>query len=650
MFPKNISASQNNIVIVNQVRGSECCEVGSLDHLKLQLAKTTSLGLSATYALRYDALSDDALITHLKQVQIDHPDLVQIGAFLEITPKLAEMAGVRYTAKERDWYKTQHVYPPGYKLEDRYALINAYMSEFYFHFSEYPELTVGWFVDTPTLNYLQDKYGVLVHELTREQWGTDSYTLSGGPVHYPFISSRAWSFIPGDSGLTIIRQTLSDPASNYGDRTSSHTSQPNDYGQNKDFTYFESLLNNAFNQPGEQSGFAVLGLENSMELKYQEEYLKQLDFLSANFQDLSYPTPTELSDLASNHKINLYYGSGAYWITTPTYQLRLIENNDQLMLTDLRLYDQSLTDPYLTRQVQNGGFFVAPYLIDSSRWHQLKTNWFKQKISPSYNEGYVARNDFLTLPTHLSFPPKQPNTQLQISKSAGVIELKYTSKNNKEIKFNFLSTEFTSTGLTPRDINYHDESGGKLPVKETKTHDSYRLEWLDQGQVVSSMFMDCAEICEFKLKLDSESFTKAQDSQAFLLLPSTTIDKDTSGSLVYPSLNYLVHGRSPARVVVFPRNNQGNPVTLPYPVEFESPEMSLISDPVALQSQEAQFYDFEVPRQGEYTVKVLVPGLESQNLSFYFAPDCRNDLSTCLKNPSQLYHYLRAIIAGKLQK
>lgn len=648
--PSVAHAQLNSVVIVNQVRGSECCEPGSFDHLKLQLETTTRLGQRATYALRYDALSDDSFTTYLQESLESYPDLVQIGAFLEITPTLAKHAGVQYRAIERDWYKTEHAYCPGYGQGDRLLLIDAYMAKYFEVFGEYPKLSVGWFVDTYSLNYLQDKFGVLVHELTREQWGTDSYTLSGGPVHYPYVSSRNWSFLPGDTGITIIRQTLPDPDSNYGDRSSSHTSQPNDYGQNKDFSYFTSLLDNAFSQPDIQSGFAVLGLENSMGHNYQTEYVKQLEYLASNYANIVYPSPLELKEIASTNKLNLYQGQGATWITTPSYQLRIISNDGQVMITDLRIYNQDLLDPYLSRQVQNGGFFVAPYLIDSSRWHQLRSNWFKQIIDPQYNEGYIARNDFLTIPTNLSLPPKKAGSSLDIQKLDETIQLKYISSSNKPITFDFQSPHFSSTGLSPSDLKYHDKSGGKLPVKETKTKEFYRLEWFDHDQVVSSLVAQCSESCDYKMQVNSELFRQAQTTQSFLLLPTTTIDSDTSGSLVYPSLTYLVHGRSPARVVVFPRNSQGNPVTLPYPVEFEDTEMTLISDPVALQSQEAQFYDFEVSHPGEYRVKVLVPGLESQVLSFYFAPDCRNDLTVCLKNPPQLYYYLRAIIAGKLQK
>lgn len=648
--PSLVNAQSNNLVIVNQVRGTECCEIGSLDHLQLQLKTNARLGLKTTYALRYDALQDQAMKSLITQSQQDFPALIQVGAFLEITPQLAKAAGVPYSAKERDWYKTQHAYHPGYKLEERILLVDAYMSQYFQVFGEYPKLTVGWFVDTHTLNYLHEKYGVIVHELTREQWGTDSYTLAGGPVHYPFRASHNWSFVPGDSDLTIIRQTLPDPASNYGDRTSSHTSQPNDYGQNKDFSYFTSLIDTAFSQPPGQDGVAVLGLENSMGLEFQEEYVKQLEYLSSTYKDLFYPTPEEIRDLADSSQVKIYRGSGAYWITTPNYQLRLIELDGRIMLTDMRLYNQDLRDPYFSRQVQNGGFFVSPYLIDSSRWHQLKTNWFKEMFTPVYNEGYVARNDFLTIPTHLSLPAKQLNSQIEITKSADIVKLSYLSKNHQPIEFSFLISPFTASGLTLKDLNYHDKTGGKLPVKESRTRDSYRLEWFNQDQVVSRMVVDCGEICDFQLQVDSQLFATAQDAQSFFLLPSTIVDKDTSGSLIYPSLNYLIHGRSPARVVVFPRNAQGNPVTLPYPVEFEGDGMTLISDPLVLQSQEAQFYDFEVESPGDYHVKVLVPGLESHDLYFFFAPDCRADVSICLKNPQSFYYYLRAIIAGKLQK
>ena len=42
--------------IINQVRGSECCEIGTVEHLKLHVDTLARLSLPATFMLRYDAI------------------------------------------------------------------------------------------------------------------------------------------------------------------------------------------------------------------------------------------------------------------------------------------------------------------------------------------------------------------------------------------------------------------------------------------------------------------------------------------------------------------------------------------------------------------------------------------------------------------
>jgi len=140
-------------------------------------------------------------------------------------------------------------------------------------------------IDSWSLNYVRDQYGVRVHELTKEQYETDSYTLYGGIFNLPYFASRNHLLLPATTadGMMIMRQTVSDIDRNYGSSKAHFTSQPNDYLENPDktdFSYFENLLNMAENQ-NENSKFALLGLENSLSMQtYQEEFITQLQFIS----------------------------------------------------------------------------------------------------------------------------------------------------------------------------------------------------------------------------------------------------------------------------------------------------------------------------------------------------------------------------------
>jgi hypothetical protein len=503
LIPNEVLASNNAIIVVNQVRGVECCEAGNTANLQLQLESSVKLDIPMTFALRFDVFEDSESLELLQKYQLQNTDLISFAGFLEITPSLAKAAGVRYSAPERDWYKTQHVYPPGYSVADRYLLIDAYMERYHQIFKSYPSLTVGWFVDTTTLNYLYDKYQVKVHELTREQWGTDSYSLDGGSFPYPYFASRNWSFIPSStpSGLTIIRQTIPHAAQNYGDHTSSATSQPNDYLRSHSREYFQDLIKTLTIQPAEQKGFGVLGLENSFNQRYQQEFIDGLSYIKANFADsLIFINPSEVGGLVSHDLVKIYQddvgGTTATWVITNHYRLRILSTNSKLIITDLRFYSDDLSDPYSKDNLIGGGYWVAPYLINGSRWFAQKQFWLKQILKPIYNEGYGARSDIITLPTHLAFPSIDSGDPLW-SRDGNNLILTYNSGGNP-VKLNFEQTKWSSSGLIPSQLKYQDNSGSKFKLKESKSDDSYSLSFMDEGKVVYGLNVTCqSKDCSF---------------------------------------------------------------------------------------------------------------------------------------------------------
>jgi len=239
-----LAKEKPQVVFVNQVRGEECCGKGNLDNLKLQINAFKDELIPAYFTLRYDVLTNDTYVNYMKETIKEVPQIIKLGLLIEITPQLAKNAQVFYHGKENQWYEAQNIFTIGYSESDRKKLLDQLFSTFKNKFGFYPELTSAWLIDTDSLNYIQERYGLIAHQITREQWGTDSYTLYGGPPHYPYPASKNWAFIPdfdNKNPLLILRQAVTDPLYNYGDTTNSFTSQPNDYLKNKDFAYFKEL-------------------------------------------------------------------------------------------------------------------------------------------------------------------------------------------------------------------------------------------------------------------------------------------------------------------------------------------------------------------------------------------------------------------------
>lgn len=378
VFPiKSFAKETPQVVFVNQVRGEGCCSPGTLENLQLQVEKFKIKKMPSFFTIRYDALTDQKYLDYLKKESESNKDIIKIGLLVEITPNLASDSGVKYNGTIERWFEAQSVFTIGYEKEDRRKIIDHLFKTFRDKLGYYPTITSAWMIDTYSLNYIHGKYGVIAHQITREQWGVDSYTLYGGPPHYPYPASTNWSFIPDfeqKNPLLILRQTVTDPLYNYGETKKHFTSQPNDYlNSGLDFEYFKKLINQALFEQ-KTTGFALLGLENANDLKYQEEYLKQIDYIANLGDRVVFPDLTKLLNYWSNQKTTHYQGKDlingsdnrAEFETTPDFRKRIRAVEDKTYITDYRYYHRDLSDPYNDYVAKKQGYWIVPYSVDFS--------------------------------------------------------------------------------------------------------------------------------------------------------------------------------------------------------------------------------------------------------------------------------------------
>ena len=420
LFSRSLKAQEKQphyTLILNQVRASECCDAGNLQFFQTQLTELNHLKLKANFALRFDVLSDEGYLALVEK----NPGQ-DYGALLEITPQLAASAGVNYKGNENNWYEAQNVFLIGYTREERQKLIDTYMQQFREKLGNYPQFSSAWMIDNWSLQYLKSEYGVVAHQITREQFGTDSYTLYGGPLHYPYWPSDNWAMIPDGKNLSmplIIRQTIMDPVFCYGDKTDSYTSQPNDYLLRQDnLNYFKYLFAQAHQQNNAYT-FALIGLENSMGEAAQQEFRRQLAVVKTwqeeNSEEnlvLGVKDFVAYLESASNSLLTVYAGQSqkdsteaAWWINTNSYRARLRLSDGVLAISDLRLYDARFSDPYSEDSAGSLGWWVVPFAIDGSRifegnsdYLMLRNDRLKGRLA-SYGqpEEILVKTDFKNL-------------------------------------------------------------------------------------------------------------------------------------------------------------------------------------------------------------------------------------------------------------
>lgn len=162
------------------------------DTIRRQIALVRRYGLPATYALKYDALTDPRYQALLKE-QTGPGD--EISAWWEITGELCQRAGVRFRGGPSEEFdeRVNSAYSIGYEPWERKRLVDAYMAQFHRVFGRYPATIGSWVLDTVTLGYAAQAYGVVGGALCRDQMGTDGFTLWGGwpnGMYYPSLRNE----------------------------------------------------------------------------------------------------------------------------------------------------------------------------------------------------------------------------------------------------------------------------------------------------------------------------------------------------------------------------------------------------------------------------------------------------------------------------
>lgn len=166
--------------------------------IRNQIILVKQYGFPATYALKYDALMEPRYQRLLREY-LDEED--EVSAWWEITRELCQRAGVLFRGRGTEEHddRVDSAYSIGYEPEERKRLVDAYMADFHRVFGRYPGTIGSWVLDSVTLAYAAERYGVLGGAICRDQLGTDGFTLWGGYPNGIYYPSRKNEFIPAQT-------------------------------------------------------------------------------------------------------------------------------------------------------------------------------------------------------------------------------------------------------------------------------------------------------------------------------------------------------------------------------------------------------------------------------------------------------------------
>ncbi len=353
------------ITIVNPVRVSTYTS-DPVASLRAQYGIISQYQLPATWLLTYNVLNRPDMVTELKKFSSNQ----EFGIFLEVTPEFSKVAGVEYH-NTGSWHFANAVFLSGYTQEERIKLIDAVFSKFKQEFGYYPQSVGAWWVDSFSLKYMHDKYGVIANLGVADQYSTDNYQVWGTYWSTPYYPSKLHAGIPvgnADNKIGVVTLQWAPREPRQGYYSSLYSTQDYSTTPKLDINYFTKLVD-LYSRKGEnQFSQITVGLESDFPPNvYQGEYAKQMQVVSqksalkVTMSQFAKWYTDKFPDISPEQKIDF---DGMIWYQSPFYRLGIDKTNGKII--DFRVYPPDLREPYYLWPNREKDLRInIPSLIDS---------------------------------------------------------------------------------------------------------------------------------------------------------------------------------------------------------------------------------------------------------------------------------------------
>lgn len=414
LFTKPVFAQQQNnltanqfITIVNPVRISSYSTNPKVS-LAAQYFEVQKRNLIATWLLNYDVISDPGIVSVAQTMDKSQ----ELGLFLEITPHFSSEAGVIYN-KTDSWHRANSVFLSGYTQEDRLRLIDAVFAKFNQSFGFYPSSVGAWWIDSYSLEYMQNKYGITANLTVADQFATDGYQVWGQYWSTPFYPSKIHAGMPAstlDSKLDVvtIQWAARDPLNGYGRGPASLFSTQDRF----EIEYSQKLVDLYAKSNDNKFGQITLGLEgdfppksysqgsffsNWLDIVKAEKQLGSINIVTMRdfsswyrsiFPELSPPQIIQTDDFLGKRIKTIWYNS-------PNFRINIIYDNDtkETKVRDFRTYHDNFQEPYYISPNRDLNLSInLPSQIDSAGNPDEEWTVFTEEL-----EKVDAKDKILTL-------------------------------------------------------------------------------------------------------------------------------------------------------------------------------------------------------------------------------------------------------------
>ena len=347
--------------------------------------------LPATFLLQYDALIDPA---YQKLLKDSLPEGCEIGGWWEITKPHYEAVGETWPF-EQVWYPYDvKDFGIGHTPELRERLVDTYMAKFKEVFGQYPQSVGSWYMDSYTLNYMYEKYGIVASCVCKEQIGTDGYTLWGGYWGQAFYPSKQDAHMPaqteeGQIPVPVFRMLGSDPIYQYdhslgGNGQGVITMEPVYGCAGSNRKWVDYFVESFMNEPCLQFGYVQIGQENSfgwpligqglsmqvalLDSLRQEGRLvfKTLGESGRWFKEKNKVTPPTAVSCLTDVRDE---GNQTVWFDSRFYRANLLWNPVGFRIRDIHKFDETFVSRYHAEAATGTqlNYFTLP-VVDGFLW------------------------------------------------------------------------------------------------------------------------------------------------------------------------------------------------------------------------------------------------------------------------------------------
>lgn len=348
---------KNFAIIVNPIRPRQLWFNQDINSLINQTGIIQKNGLPSSWLIAYDNLFDREITDVIKSLNQDQ----EIGAFLEVSEKLATDSKVSYKVVDGDYYRPDKVFLSGYSQQERIRIIKTYFKQFESTFGKKPLIVGSLYIDSFSLNELA-KLGVKSTIVVSDQYDIDAARIWGQYFAFPYYPSKYNSLEPAkrqNSKIPIvqIQWAQKDPVLSYGEKVedSRQSFQANDYLNNGfQSIYFKNLIDIYLKSSQTPFNQITIGLEVGQEgVRFKDEFNNQIKIISdlKNQDKISVIKPSEFANwyqkkypgISPSHFL---YKTDSFWYMSPNFRVAIFKEGRSFYLKDLRYYNDNPSKDY----------------------------------------------------------------------------------------------------------------------------------------------------------------------------------------------------------------------------------------------------------------------------------------------------------------